>query len=505
MSTSYFLLGALTSKNYSFSFRAWEVIDFEFTNFLDYRGESSFLINRRGNSVLRILPKFIKNYVEFFLTDNVRRLIDILFPTNLFNSYNLKIFKDFIINDKLLLVQFNYFVNYFFFFCLKLKFIINNKNSFLFSVRSSFIVSVLRIFFQGILKFYCLANFYISLFEVSLNDVSLISSDFLFLFSNYISWIGCPINLGISSNISSLNTNFYDFSFNNFKKFCIIYLNVRLLYPSLFQFLREEIKKGKFIDYIGIYISSFFTNCNHLCINFNKVFKFLKFYLKSSDYFFFVNFKLDLLNFFSFNSFNKIFLGDDFNFYNFYLFYLKDIVILNKFYNEFYKYFFCVNDNSLKNYNLFNFSYNLVRNNRTRGREFGGLCVFNSFYLANFFLGSYYFWNLQGKLLFFSKNKPKHRRSFSDFSFLNFFDVFSDFYFFKFNLNLLIYINKNYIYDIFSYYFFISFFFFNKVFKNILFFTLPTNCFFIYYFFKYSRFCRILHFFLFNKKNSFYF
>ena len=88
------LIGALTSKPYSFSARSWELESVSFVDFYDSL-LSNISISLRGLSILRVLPRINENLNEEWISDKIRfsydgyrrqRLVVPLFKSNEVNS-----------------------------------------------------------------------------------------------------------------------------------------------------------------------------------------------------------------------------------------------------------------------------------------------------------------------------------------------------------------------------------------------------------------------------------
>lgn len=88
------LIGALTSKPYSFSARSWELESVSFIDFYDSL-LSNISISLRGLSILRILPRINENLNEEWISDKIRfsydgyrrqRLVVPLYKSNQLNS-----------------------------------------------------------------------------------------------------------------------------------------------------------------------------------------------------------------------------------------------------------------------------------------------------------------------------------------------------------------------------------------------------------------------------------
>lgn len=86
---NYKLIGALTSKPYSFKSRSWELKYLESIDLHDSLG-SNIKINYRGSTILRILPNINENINEEWITDKIRFSYDSLYRWR----FNIPLIKD---------------------------------------------------------------------------------------------------------------------------------------------------------------------------------------------------------------------------------------------------------------------------------------------------------------------------------------------------------------------------------------------------------------------------
>ena len=85
----YTLIGALTSKPYSFKSRSWELKYLESIDLHDSLG-SNIKVNYRGSTILRILPNINENINEEWITDKIRFSYDSLYRWR----FNIPLIKD---------------------------------------------------------------------------------------------------------------------------------------------------------------------------------------------------------------------------------------------------------------------------------------------------------------------------------------------------------------------------------------------------------------------------
>ena len=320
------LIGALTSKQYSFISRPWELINnisldfFEpFNNFIK--------MEVRFNKILRILP--INS--NFWITDKIRYFFDALYINKnikpFFNNnvgwfyISNKINNYFVQNNsKVLINKLNLFLDIKFFFNFK-------KISQLFNVSYTFFKKE-NLFFNF--------DFYLSNFDKNINIDTYIKSlkinSEIFLYFCNIRYESPNLNLLIKKSSINFNLkinyigffpsyinykfNFFGFGFKNFYN----------IFNGRFNNFNNFIKN----TYLFIFGNSFFNMNLNIKNNFFSFFIFIKKYFKNFNFYILSQniFEFNILNFF--NPFNKEYFKKNFKIFNNFFFNYFIININNK-------------------------------------------------------------------------------------------------------------------------------------------------------------------------------
>ena len=260
-------VGALTSRTYSFKARPWELINFKSFDILDIIS-STITISLQGTKIIRILPYNNDQINNTWLTDKSRYFFDSFYFQRLGNPYKFsKLYNKFII------INWYHFYKFIFFFKKNMNFIKN----------INFFLNLNFLSLNDLIFFKTLNNKNINLFDLQLNNLSMIKKKNIYEFRNYF--------LNKNNLINSLKVDRLIFFFNNY--------NLKLKNPIL---NLEFIKNSKFNNNLF-----FFSNNNLLKNSSLKNLSFMnKFYL----------------NFLKGNTFFNLFISKNikFNNYKFYIF-----------------------------------------------------------------------------------------------------------------------------------------------------------------------------------------